>query len=77
VETFMALLKTLKEAGIDPAEAGIRSTPDGLRDHEITFKFRLGDHAAVDDVFAELIRLGLKPLRSGDGQTLTAGIDDV
>ena len=76
METFMALLKTLKESGIDPTEAGIRSTPDGLKDREMTISFRIGDHAAIDDVFAELVRLGLKPLRSGDGQTLTAGVDD-
>ena len=76
MDTFIALLKTMLHSGINPIATGIHTTPEGPHDREMTIAFRPGDQASIDDVFAELERLGLKPRRSQDGLTLAAGVSD-
>ena len=77
METFIALLKTMLHSGISPIATGIQKTAEGPNDREMSIAFRPGDQASIDDVFAELERLGLKPRRSHDGLTLGAGVNDI
>jgi hypothetical protein len=76
METFIALLKVLRKSGIDPIATGMRTTPGGPYDREITISFRPDDQDYIDDIYDELDRMGMHPRRSQDGLTLAAGISD-
>ena len=76
MEIFLAVLQALHDSGIDPAEARIQTTPHGPHSREMLIGFRPDDQARVDDVAAELERLGLDPHRSADGLAITAGVVD-
>ena len=74
MDTFISLLKVLRKSG--PVAVGMRTTPAGPHDREMTISFRPGDQTSIDYVFAEPEGLGLKPRRSQDGLTLAAGINN-